>query len=105
MRRRGETNNQQPRIRIAEAGYRFSPVVLMCEAPDFLTGNLLAPVYEAGTEAAGDNSGVQGGEVVQSRQSIQSIQFYSVRSVRSIYSVYPVHSEESPESKVCSPDI
>jgi hypothetical protein len=62
VRRRGEANEQDARLRIAEPGERPTPVGLVTETGDLLAGDPLAPLDEARTAPAGDDLLGQRGE-------------------------------------------
>jgi len=62
MRSGSKSDDKKPRLRIAEPGKRSSPVFFICEAPDFLACNFLAPADEAGTVTARDDCAIEAGK-------------------------------------------
>src|SRR5262245_53946787 len=54
MSRRRQSTDEDVRLRIAEAGHRAAPVVLVAVGAALLAGNLLTPGDKPGTLAAGD---------------------------------------------------
>ncbi len=64
VRRRGEPDDEDPRLGIAEAGQRTTPVRLVREARDLLASDSFAPLNEARTAAAGDDLGAERFETV-----------------------------------------
>ncbi len=70
VRRRGEPDDEDPRLGIAEAGQRTTPVRLVREARDLLAGDSFAPLDETRTAAAGDDLGAERLEAVDRRTGL-----------------------------------
>ena len=52
---RGEADDEDSRVGVAEPGHRPAPVGLVAESSDFLAGDAFAPLDEPRTAAAGDD--------------------------------------------------
>jgi hypothetical protein len=81
MGRRRKSNDQDPRIGIAEARHRPAPVRLVSKSGDLLAGDPLAPLDKPGTEAADDHLGGQVGQ--PSAPSLGAVGVLYFRSSRS----------------------
>jgi hypothetical protein len=63
VRRRGKPDDEDPRVRIAEARQRPAPVRLVAVAADLLAGDRLAPGDEPGASSARDDLGLERGQL------------------------------------------
>ena len=63
MRNKAPADKNNLRLRIAEAGDRTTPVLLVAECGSPGGGNFLTPFHETGTEPTIDQVGTEGGEL------------------------------------------
>src|SRR5262249_3469407 len=78
VRRGREPGHENPRLGIAEAGHRTTPVRAVAECSALLRGDLLAPRDETGARAAGDDLAVEGAQRGRTRHAVR-VDFAAVR--------------------------